>query len=188
MPYFFVGDEAFPLKEKFQKPFPRASLTFEKEVYNYRLSRARRISENAFGILAARWRAHLPPSFTCARRTRQKICVCDCFAAQFFKGARSKRGSKISMRVRHDAGLRKFRKKRFRRTLAPSCPRLSPISCHEFIAACLSANVVRDTFHRFSCFRTSIKISSKKSGIHDAAHGGKFRAAQNCVACAAHGF
>ena len=36
------------------KPFPQQSLTGERRIYNYRHSRARRISENLFGILANR--------------------------------------------------------------------------------------------------------------------------------------
>ena len=55
-PYLFVGDDAFALKKYMMKPYPQQNLTADKRVYNYRHSRARRISENLFGILANRWR------------------------------------------------------------------------------------------------------------------------------------
>ena len=43
------------------KPYPQKGLTTEKRVFNYRLSRMRRISENGFGILANRWRVFRRP-------------------------------------------------------------------------------------------------------------------------------
>ena len=52
-----VGDEAFPLKEYLMKPYPRrVNQCIKEKVFNYRLCRARRIVENAFGILATRFR------------------------------------------------------------------------------------------------------------------------------------
>ncbi|KAG0720457.1 Protein ALP1-like [Chionoecetes opilio] len=53
--YVIVGDDAFPLKKHLMKPYPGRDLTDEKLVFNYRLSRARRTSENAFRILAGRF-------------------------------------------------------------------------------------------------------------------------------------
>lgn len=45
IPYHLVGDEAFPLRPTMMKPYPRGrqQLEYNKLVYNYRLSRCRRI-------------------------------------------------------------------------------------------------------------------------------------------------
>jgi len=58
-----VGYDAFPLKTYLMKPYSKINLTKEERVYNYRTSRARRIVENGFGILASRFRifGHLIP-------------------------------------------------------------------------------------------------------------------------------
>ena len=45
-PYVVVGDEAFSLKTYLMKPYPRAALDIKERIFNYRLSRARRIIEN----------------------------------------------------------------------------------------------------------------------------------------------
>ncbi|XP_033128002.1 putative nuclease HARBI1 [Anneissia japonica] len=56
--FHILGDEAFPLRTDLLKPFPFRNLKYAQRVFNYRLSRARRV-ENAFGILAMKFRVLL---------------------------------------------------------------------------------------------------------------------------------
>ena len=55
------------------KPYSRRSLAIEHRIFNYRLSRARRISENGFGILAARWGIFHRPLCFDIRKIRSMI-------------------------------------------------------------------------------------------------------------------
>lgn len=62
VPYVFVADDTFPLRTNILKPFTQGLLDSAKnEVFNYRLSRARPIVENVFGILASRFRIFQSP-------------------------------------------------------------------------------------------------------------------------------
>ena len=55
MPHL-VGDDAFPLSGRLMTPYPGRSLTRRQQLFNYRLSRARRCIESAFGVMASRFR------------------------------------------------------------------------------------------------------------------------------------
>ena len=71
--YYFVGDEAFPLKGHLQRPYPWRNLAEKSRIYNYRLSRARRVVKNAFGILSARWRFSRSPIHAQPDKATQSI-------------------------------------------------------------------------------------------------------------------
>jgi hypothetical protein len=52
MPHVIMGDEAFPFSKHLIRPYPgnQTKNNEAKKIFNYRLSRARRVSENAFGV------------------------------------------------------------------------------------------------------------------------------------------
>ena len=59
VPYIFIGDDAFALRNWMMKPYPHRQLKKELRIFNYRLSRAHRVVENVFGTLASRFRCFL---------------------------------------------------------------------------------------------------------------------------------
>ena len=55
LPYYFVGDAAFPLRSYLMTPYSGRNLDAEKTCHNQELSKGRVCIENAFGILSSLW-------------------------------------------------------------------------------------------------------------------------------------
>lgn len=76
VPYALVADDAFALLPNLMKPYSQRGLTMVQRVYNYRLSRARRIIENVFGIMSARFRVLRKPIHLNAEKTKKVALAC----------------------------------------------------------------------------------------------------------------
>ena len=90
LPHVLIGDEAFPLRPYMMRPFPGASLTNERRIANYRMSRARLTSENAFGILAQRWRIYRGV-IACAPDMVRLLVQATCVLHNYLRGKDLKR-------------------------------------------------------------------------------------------------
>ena len=84
LPHVIVADDAFPLRENIMKPYTFRSLAHEKKIFNYRLSRARRIVENVFGILANRFRVFLSPMLLSPENV-EKVSLASCTLHNFLR-------------------------------------------------------------------------------------------------------
>ncbi|XP_031329190.1 uncharacterized protein LOC116160192 [Photinus pyralis] len=77
IPYVILGDEAFALADNLMKPY---SGIYEKgsiqRIFNYRLSRARRVVENAFGILASVFRVLRKPMLLEPHKAELVVMTC----------------------------------------------------------------------------------------------------------------
>ena len=59
VPPFNIGDSAFPFCPWHMKPYAHSYLTRKQSYFNYRLIRARMVTEGGFGQLTGRWRVLL---------------------------------------------------------------------------------------------------------------------------------
>ena len=76
VPPYLIGDAAYPLKTRLMKPFPDRGLSDDRKRYNYRMSRARMVVENAFGRLKGRWRRLLKRNDMSLERVPTVIAAC----------------------------------------------------------------------------------------------------------------
>jgi len=78
LPYVIVANEAFAMSENLMRPFGGKLLSYEKKIFNYRLTLARRYIECTFGIICNKWRIlHRPldVNIDFAEKIVKAICV-----------------------------------------------------------------------------------------------------------------
>lgn len=91
MPYVFLADEAFALTTHIMKPYSgiHEKGTLER-IFNYRLSRARRIVENVFGIISAIFRVLRKPILLSPAKS-QIIVMAVCCLHNYIRKSRNSR-------------------------------------------------------------------------------------------------
>ncbi|XP_060871247.1 uncharacterized protein LOC132945492 [Metopolophium dirhodum] len=82
--FYMVGDEAFPLKIKHMRPYPKRVLDNEKRIFNYRMSRGRKSVEYSFGMLASKFEIFQRP-IMCHDDTSIKVIKAACILHNFIK-------------------------------------------------------------------------------------------------------
>lgn len=86
IPYVFLGDNAFPLKINMMVPYSGCyDRNSSERIFNYRLSRARRVIENVFGIMSAVFRVLRKPILLNPERATLTCNRVLCFITQLLE-------------------------------------------------------------------------------------------------------
>ena len=76
VPPLMIGDSAFPFRTWLMKPYGNAVLTLRQRYFNYRLSRARMVTEECYGQLKGRWRILLRKCESSKEEVRAATLAC----------------------------------------------------------------------------------------------------------------
>ena len=79
-----MADDAFAMSSYLIKPYAQNHLTKEKRIFNYGLSRAWRVVENAFEILANCFRVFMTPIALCPEKVEVITLTCCIFCTTIF--------------------------------------------------------------------------------------------------------
>ena len=82
--YVFAADDAFVLKLNTMKPQPGQKLTIVRLIFIYRLSRAKKVIENAFGIFSSRFRIFRRPMIANVYEVVKVTKACVACSTYFF--------------------------------------------------------------------------------------------------------
>lgn len=83
VPVYLIGDSAFKFSPTLMKPYPfSTSASLEQQTFNYNLSKARRVVENAFGHLKARFR-RIGKGLDNHPKFNKNIIMCCCILHNF---------------------------------------------------------------------------------------------------------
>lgn len=131
--YVIVADEAFALNNYLMRPYSRSQkLNQRKRIFNYRLSRARRVVESSFGILTARWLIYRRP-ITASVRLSRKIVQATCCLHNFI--------------INHEDNNRYYS------TVTPADSTFPKEAFQDYVnethSSCKNAANIRDTFAKY---------------------------------------
>ncbi|KAJ8890935.1 hypothetical protein PR048_010444 [Dryococelus australis] len=87
---FFVAGDPFALRSYIMKPYHFRGLSFSERVFNYRVSRARRVVENSFGIAANKFRVLRKPTLLEPTKA-EKVVLAVCILHEFLISRRGQR-------------------------------------------------------------------------------------------------
>lgn len=153
VPYFFVADDAFAMTENLLKPHSALgnnALELGKRIFNYRLSRARRVVENVFGILVARFGVFQRPMMLSPEKATIVTLTC-CYLHNFLR--KKSRGYMVHGSVDWEDDLNHEVHAGEWRASQTDLARLRPTFNRNMTE---KSKFVRETLQRYFCSRGSV--------------------------------